>query len=485
LWVVPNSVVESRKVTDPSEALKTLGANLVVKGAVERDGTGIHLTANLIDTKTLRQIGSVDVDDPAGDLSTLEDETVAKLAQLMNIKVTAGMLRNTGGRVDPAAYEGYLKALGYIDRYDKPGNLDDAIAALQQATQTDPNFALGYAAMGEAYRLKYQVSKDQRWLAEGEAEAQKAAEIDNSIPAVYVTLGRIHNVTGKHDLAMQEFQRALQLDPRNADAEAGLAMAYENAGRIHDAEAAYQKAAAMRPDAWVGYESLGAFYDRQNMYPQAVAADQRAIELSPDNAQVYSNLGGAAVDSGDPKLLPIGEQALRKSIQLSPSYPAYTNLGNLLLLEHRGAEAEAALKEALKFHAGDYNTWSSLMMAYEWQKKDADASAARHHAITLAEQSVKLQPTDAFAQSTLAYLYAEDKQNENAAARIQAALALSPNDPNVLCNVGQAYENMGDRAKALEYIEGALRKGYPLVQMQAEPTLQKLLQDPALHIPHK
>lgn len=134
LWVVPNSVVESHHVTDPGEALKTLGANLVIKGAVERDETDIHLTANLIDTKTLRQIGSVDVDDPAGDLSTLEDESVAKLAQLMNISVTAGMLRNTGGRVDPAAYEDYLKALGYIDRFDKPGNLDLAIGALQTAT---------------------------------------------------------------------------------------------------------------------------------------------------------------------------------------------------------------------------------------------------------------------------------------------------------------------------------------------------------------
>ena len=134
LWVVPNSVVESHHVTDPGEALKALGANLVIKGAVERDGTDIHLTANLIDTKALRQIGSVDVDDPAGDLSTLEDESVAKLAQLMNISVTAGMLRNTGGRVDPAAYEDYLKALGYIDRFDKPGNLDLAIGALQTAT---------------------------------------------------------------------------------------------------------------------------------------------------------------------------------------------------------------------------------------------------------------------------------------------------------------------------------------------------------------
>lgn len=485
LWVVPKIVVESHHITDPADALKALGANLVIKGTVERDGTDIHLMANLINTKTLRQIGSVDVDDPLGNLSTLEDETVAKLAQLMNISVASGMPRRTSGRVDPAAYEDYLKALGYIDRFDKPGNLDLAIGALQTATHQDPKFALGYAAMGEAYRRKYEVTKDRRWLAEGEAQAKKAAEIDSSIPGVYVTLGNIHNSTGQHDLAMQELQHAMELDPRDASAEMGLARSYELAGRNGEAEEAYKKAAALRPDSWLGYANLGAFYDRQAMYLQAVAADQRAIQLSPDNAQMYSNLGGACVDSGDPKLLPVGEQALRKSLQLSPTYAGYTNMGNLLLLERRGPEAEAALKQALKLHDGDYNSWSSLLIAYELQKKDADAAVARHHAIALAEQAVKLQPTDAFAQSTLAYLYAEDKQNENALTRIQAALALSPKDTNVLANVGQAYENIGDRSKAVEYIGKALQMGYPLIQIQAEPTLQKLLQDPGLGLPRK
>jgi len=78
------------------DALRELGANLVVKGSVQRDGNDIRLTVNLIDTKNLRQVGSAMVEDPAGDLSTLEDEAVSRLAKLMNISVTADMLRNTG-----------------------------------------------------------------------------------------------------------------------------------------------------------------------------------------------------------------------------------------------------------------------------------------------------------------------------------------------------------------------------------------------------
>src|SRR4029077_443460 len=137
LWVVPSSVVRSRKVTDPSSAGKDLGANLVVKGSIRRDAKSVQLTVNLIDAKDLRQVGSAVVDDATGDLANLQDEAVARLAKLMKINVTAEMLRATGGRASPAAYELYLKALGLMQRYDKPGNLDQAVANLQDAVKEE------------------------------------------------------------------------------------------------------------------------------------------------------------------------------------------------------------------------------------------------------------------------------------------------------------------------------------------------------------
>lgn len=73
---MPNSEVRRRKVVNPADAFKEFGANLVVKGSVQRDGTDIRLTINLIDAKNLRQIGSADLtvaencvwcyDDPSG-----------------------------------------------------------------------------------------------------------------------------------------------------------------------------------------------------------------------------------------------------------------------------------------------------------------------------------------------------------------------------------------------------------------------------------
>lgn len=485
LWVVPDSVVQSRHVTDPTAALKELGANLVVKGAVERDGTDIHLTANLIDTKSLRQIGSVDVDDPAGDLSTLEDETVAKLAQLMNIKVTAGMLRNTGGRVDPAAYEDYLKALGYIDRYDKPGNLDNAIAALKQSTQTDPNFALGYAAAGEAYRLKYQVDRNLQWLNEAQAYAKKAVELDSSIPAVYVTLAQIHDEQGKHDLAVQEFQHALHLNPNDASALEGMAKAYENAGRIADAEKTFEKAAALRPNDWTGFNELGAFYHRQGKYPQSIAAFKQALQLTPDNAEVYFNLGAAYEDQGGRQSLGLSEQALKKSIAISPSYVAYANLGMLYMEEKRFQDAAAVTEKALQLNDKNYMVWNNLTLAYEGANEPDKAAMARHRAEQLAEKVVAMKPQDALTQSTLATMYAQDRDTAKAESKIATSLALAPNDPNVLSNVGEAYEFLGERTKALQYIEKSISKGYAVEDVVNDPNLKALAADPRFKAKYK
>src|SRR4029077_6489908 len=137
LWVVPSSVVRGRKVSDPSAAGKDLGANLVVKGSIRRDGKDVQLTVNLIDAKDLRQVGSAVLDDATGDLASLQDEAVARLGRMMKIDVSAEMLRATGGHVSPAAYELYLKALGLMQRYDKPGNLDQAVGALQDAVKEE------------------------------------------------------------------------------------------------------------------------------------------------------------------------------------------------------------------------------------------------------------------------------------------------------------------------------------------------------------
>ncbi len=481
LWVVPSSVVRSRKISDPSAAANELGATLVVKGSLQRSGQVVHLTVGLIDAKNLRQIGSASLEDRAGDMAALQNEAVARLARLMNINATAEMLRATGGNVAPAAYESYLVALGLMQRYDKAGNLDRAIAELNTSVSTDPRFALGYAQLGEAFRLKYQLDVNPKWLDEAKANCQKAAELDDRLSVAYVTLGRIHEIAGNHDLALQEFQHALTLDPRNANALQAMARSHETAGRISEAETTFKQAAALRPDYWDGIEELGLFYDRQGKYPEAIEQLRRAVQLTPDNGQAFSNLGAIYIDTSDPKFRPDAENALNKSIELSPSYFAYANLGSLYYDEKRYSDAAAMMEKAVQINAENYLVWNWLMNTYEWLNQTDKATAALERAFSLATRDAELKPRDASVQGVLAYLCAKKKLPEKARSHLQTSLILSPDDPDILEDAACTQELLLDRPRAIEYAEKALQKGYALERMQNDPVLQGVVSDPQFH----
>src|SRR6266853_2310751 len=148
LWVVPASVVRNRKVNDPTSAFRELGATMVVQGSIRRNGSGVQLTVILIDSKRLRQIGSAELEDRSGDLAALQNQAVAGLARMMRVK-SSQAAQTPGGSVTPGSYESYLKALAYLQRYDKPGNADLAISALNSAVEKNPRFAWGTRLSGK------------------------------------------------------------------------------------------------------------------------------------------------------------------------------------------------------------------------------------------------------------------------------------------------------------------------------------------------
>jgi serine/threonine protein kinase/tetratricopeptide (TPR) repeat protein len=484
LWVVPASVVRNRKVSDPTSAFRELGATMVVQGSVQREGNAVHLTVVLVDAKLLRQIGSADLEDRSGNLATLQHEAVSRLARLMKVKVSEATLMSVGS-VTPSAYELYLKALAYLQRYDKPGNPDLAVIALNSAIEKDPNFALGYATLGEAYRLKFMMDHHPGWVDQSFANCQRALHIDDRLPAVHVTVGQLQATLGKPDLALHEFQKALDISPRDAGALIGLADVYERTGHLPDAEATYQRAIALRPDYWEGYSTLGSFYVRQKRVQDSLVQYRRVVELTPDNPEGYSDLGVAYMQANDSASYAAAEAAFRKSIQLAPNYQAYANLGWLYMDQRRYEESAAATRKALELNDKDWRVWSNLQLAYIWLKDDEKMRAARSKTLALLEQYAALNSQEAPVQSMLSMLYAEDKLREKAISRANAALALAPKDPGILADVAETYDDLGNRKTAIQYAQDSLKNGYTLTDLQQRPALLGLLTDPGFRPPGK
>src|SRR5260370_7272216 len=176
---------------------------------------------------------------------------------------------------------------------------------------------------------------------------------------------------------------------------------------------------------------------------------------------------------------PEAEKMLQKSLALEPSYPAYANLGSLYIEERKYTEAANAEEKALELNDKNYLVWGNLAIAYEGLKDSGKAGRARDREITLLEQAAGDNPRDAAMQADLGLLYAKKKLREKAISRIQSALVFSPDDPNVLETVGEAYEDLLDRPMALHYIEKSFQKGYVFAALKNIPDLQGLLPDPS------
>jgi eukaryotic-like serine/threonine-protein kinase len=252
-------------------------------------------------------------------------------------------------------------------------------------------------------------------------------------------------------------------------------------GRAADAEAAYKKAIALRPDYWDSYNSLGNFYDDQGRYAEAVAQYKKVIELTPDNATAYSNLGAEYMSIGDDASNRLAEEASKKSIAIAPTYAAYANLGNFYMGLHRYDEAAAMTRKALELNDKDYRVWCNLLLDERNRKNEAGAKEARGRTENLLEDYLNKHPQDATAQSWMAILRSEEQQREKATQLAESALAVAPKDPLVLENVAETYENLGDRARAVRYTEESMKNGASLADLQSRPGLKNILADPTFH----
>jgi tetratricopeptide (TPR) repeat protein len=475
VWVVPARDVRQRKVSDGAGARREFGATLVVTGSVQPIGKGVRLTLEVQETAQPRVVDSAVLDQAGGDLAALQDAAVARLAALMHLE--AGGTRARVPDAPRAAYEWYLKGRGYMQRFDKAGSLDRAIQAFEQALAADDHFALAYAGLGESYWKQYQLTRDPAYLARATENVNRATAIDGQLTAAYITLGLVHVDAGHLALAVQEFRRALELEPHSAEGMQGLARAYEAMGRAKDAESLLVTAAALQPDYWAGYYRLGNFYYGRRRYEEAIRQYRRVLELTPDNAAVLSNLAGTYIET---RRLSEAEPLLRKAIGLAPSYPLYSNLGLVYLDSERYPQAVTTFRHALALNDRDYRLWGNLGLACRYSGAQAEERQAFERAAALAEAASRLQPQDAVLQANLAKFNAWLGRRDEALVRIQAGLALAPGDQAVLKRVAETYTRLGMRREAVDAIRRALALGYPRQQLEQNQELKDLLKEPAL-----
>ena len=473
LNVVTAGEAMSRSVQDVTEARRELGATVVISGVLRRKGDTGELEIR-IDDQRRREPMTVQY---AGSFGNLGRTAVAGIANMLDLRVAAAQ----GPIVPAAAQEPYLRGLGYLQRWDRSENLDAAITSFGEALRIQPNFTAAYVGLAEASRTKFRTDKDPVHIQHALNYARQSVGLDDRTADAHVVLGRVYQDTGQRDLAVIEFQRALELDRRSVAALTGMGKAWEDLGRLGEAETALRQASDSNPYAWSPLNTLGSFYIRRSRYAEAEACFRKALTLTPDNPALHTNLG---VVLQRQKRSDEAVAAFRRSIEVSPSYAAWLNLGNLLYSRRDFKGAADSYGRALQLNGRDFRTWGSLAQALRLSGgSSADVSAAYRRAIALAEEMQRVSPGQPRTTSLLAIYCAALGHSAAALHHLAGALAAGGSDRDVLIDAAIAYGLLGRRQDAVMWAERALAAGEPWTDLREDPDLESLIRSGALKRP--
>jgi TolB-like protein/tetratricopeptide (TPR) repeat protein len=284
-------------------------------------------------------------------------------------------------------------------------------------------------------------------------------------------------VTAKEgQAAIDEFSRAIGLDPDYALAYAGRSLGLDDLAAnaavtlpiirasLDSALADARKSIALAPDLADGHLALAAAYESSLEFTRAVEEYERALTLAPANARVLRDYGIFAVLMGRSDA---GLTMLRRAVALDPlNYNAHMYLGQALRALRRYDEAIRALSDGIAVEPNaDIRTELGLT-----QYLLGDLQAARTSCERVAGDFD-------LGQQCLAITYHKLGQQVNAEAALTKLKALwGDSGPTVYAVV---YAQWGDTPKALECLEKAMRLRSPrLEDLKTYPLLDSLRQEP-------
>jgi serine/threonine protein kinase/Flp pilus assembly protein TadD len=477
LWVVPASEVRREGLVSPGDARRALGANLVITGSVQRDRDHVHLTANLVDASTLRQLRSREIQRPLGEEAELQDSVVQEIAGMLQLELGASERRvlAAGETGTSSAYDFYLQARGHLQRRGGD-DIDQAIQMFQQAKTLDPKYALAYAGLGEAYWRKYRDTRDTQWVQPARENCQLALKLNNQLAPVYVTLGIVEEGAGRHTEALDALEKARQLEPANPSVFSELGAVEEAMGNLDDAKSSYEAAAKLRPGDWASLNALGGFYYRRGRYQDAILLFQKITQLAPDNSQGYTNLGATYAMAGQYESAAV---SFDQSLRLRPTASAYSNLGTVYFFLGRCAEAVPLMEHASQLTPKSEQVWGNLGDAYACVSgRKSDADAAYRRAVQLGQDRLAVNANDGETLSVVALYEAKLGNKTKALENIHKAMRLAPGSRKVQWEAALIYELAGQRDHALEALQAAIHGGQPLDEVRGEPALANLRTDP-------
>ena len=287
---VPGLLVISRsaafqykdKEIEPAQVAAELGVRYVLEGSVRRVGEELRINAQLIDAATGMHKWAERFDGQWSEVFTLQDNVIRSIVLALEMRLASREQspQATGGTRNPAAYDAYLKGLELYWRLT-PESAVEAISHLKQAVTLDPDYGEANAALAEVYRYH---GPDPFNLSSAEFNAAVVACLQEAMkhpsPRAYRVRADLLLQAQQTDAAIEDLQRAINLDPSNGETFEWMSYAMALVGRAQDAQQAAEAASRADPLAAVN-DDLGFAYFTAGRFADAATVMERHLQERP------------------------------------------------------------------------------------------------------------------------------------------------------------------------------------------------------------
>jgi len=347
------------------EIAKQLGVANILEGSVQKAADQVRVNVQLINALNDAHLWGDVYDRKLTDIFAVESDIAKTIADTLQAKLTGEEKQSISSQPtsDLTAYELYLKGRS-LWRRRSGDNIPKAIAFYEQAIARDPNYALAYAGMAEAYVVLpwFTGTVPRDATPKAKAAALKAVQLDDNLAEAHTALADV--LFDDFDMAgsISEFQRAIALNPNYATAHHWYGSDPLRAiGRFDEAIAEGKRAIELDPLSPVINLDLGRTLMMARHYDEAIAQLRKTLEIDPTFFYAHLNLGIALQLKGD---LPAAIAEYTKAQQLTDN-----NLGARVLLvaaKARSGEKDAATRmlaelEELSRHRSVHPYWRALL----------------------------------------------------------------------------------------------------------------------------
>ena len=212
------------KPASPGEIARNLAVRYQVEGSVRQIRDRVLVITQLVDTDG-RVLWSARYDEPLAELFVLQDKITTQIAGALAIRMTQIEQRRVLAMPIESleAYDYVLRTRSALQRPTR-ANIVEARILLRRAIEIDPNCADAYSALAETYHIATSMGWAESpiaLLSRAEEMANKALSLDDSQVLAHVVLGRIHIFYHRYEQAKAEIDRAIAINPSDADGLAG------------------------------------------------------------------------------------------------------------------------------------------------------------------------------------------------------------------------------------------------------------------------